>query len=141
MSTITTPSRPELIAAAFTTLAREIDALRSADDYEPERLGQLPSLTLLFTQIGQADVDTGAYTENTWTFRVNLYLPLHDYKGAQRDLMRLLPEVLAITRRNPSLSGTCSFAVIADDGSEPVFATEEKFVRKSLRLTAESSEN
>jgi len=103
----------------------------------PARRGVAPAKPVF----GQDDVDTGAYTENTWTFRVNLYLPLHDYKGAQRDLMRLLPEVLAITRRNPSLNGTCSFAVIADDGSEPVFADEEKYVRKSLRLTAESSEN
>jgi hypothetical protein len=128
------------VEQAFLTKALAVPAVATTVDHEPQTLPRLPCVTLLWVGLSQDDVETGPRTENRWTWRINLYLQLQDYRRAQDQLKDIVPQLLAITRRDPSLGGTVDWARIADDGQDPVFGDQAGFLRKSLLLTVETTE-
>jgi hypothetical protein len=128
------------VEGVFTRLALAVPAVASSVDHEPKNLPRMPCVTMLWVGLAQDDLETGPRTENRWTWRINLYIQLQDYKRAQDDLKAIVPELLAITRRNPDLDATVAWATIADNGNDPIFGDQAGFLRKSLLLTVNTTE-
>lgn len=128
------------IEQAFLDRVKEIPDLVDALDHEPQTLPRaLPVVTLLFVGCPQEDVATGL-VEVTWHWKVNLYIPLVDYRKAQLALKELVPTILDITRNDPLLSNTCDWAELTDEEEEPVFGTDDNWLLKRLDLRAKTTE-
>lgn len=130
-------SSVEKIERIFAAHAEAIDGVASAFDHEPEVLGSRPCVTMLYVRIQQDDEETGPATENTWAWRVNVYVDLggsNDYRKAQRDLKRLVPRVLKIVRDDSRMDGLADFSSIVDEDGEPTFDHDAGLLWKSLRL-------
>jgi hypothetical protein len=134
------PTTPDLIEDAFRTAAAAVVGVASALDYEPKELAKLPCVTMLYLGSPQEDAETGTGQDATHTWRIGLYLHLQDYKKAQQKLKDLLPLVMRIVRTDPQLNATCEWARLVDSLSEPIFNHEEKWMLKTLRLEAATTE-
>lgn len=128
------------VEAAFVADAAAIAGVISALDHEPKNLPKMPCVTMLLIRTNQDDVETGLGTEVEYEWKINLYCSLKDYGVAQSEMKTLIPALLKITRTNPRLADTCEWAVMTDGGEDPVFAHEDGWLLKSLRLRARNAE-
>lgn len=126
---------PEQVETVFVREAQLIPGINRVYDHEPERPPGLPGVTMLMTRFDQSDTETGSGVTAYWDWRINVYASLREWPAGQRNIRRLYPEVLKITRRNPSMDGLVEFAEVRDAGEEPVFAPEESYILKAFRLS------
>lgn len=132
-----TASSVELVEAAFCEAVADVDGIRAALDHEPEQLPARPCTTMLYVRVAQEDFATGPATDNTWEWRVNVYVDLGSgsgYREGQRLLKRLVPLVLRTVRVDQRLADTCIRAEFADVDEEPTFDHDGGLIWKSLRL-------
>lgn len=130
----------DAIEQAFINEVKTISGLNDALTYEPQNIPRyLPVATLLFIGAPENDFATGI-VEVTYHWRVSLYLALNDYKRAQDQLKELLPQLMSITRLNPRLNDTCTWAVLSDEDEEPVFAENDQWLMKTLHLRVQVEE-
>lgn len=133
-------SNTTAIETAFVTKVQAIEGLSDALAYEPQTLPRyLPVVTLLFIGAPETDFATGI-VEVIYHWRVSLYIALNDYKRAQDQLKELLPQLLAITRLDPRLDESCTWAEVSDEDEEPVFAENDQWLVKTLHLRAQTEE-
>lgn len=129
------------IAAAAAATFGAVAGVQNALDHEPEKLPKLPAVCILFRQAEPQDVATGGLETWAWTWRVNLYVPLRDYRVAQANVATLVPRLVAAVRADRTLGGTAEQAYLTDEGREPVFAHAEGYLVKSLTLEAWTEES
>lgn len=139
-------SRPKLIAKKYAELAAALPGIETTWHYEPEDLGKLPAVSMLFRRIEQDKVETGPQTRNAWSWAVTLTIPIgsrvagSDLEAAQDALYDLVPALLQITRQHPDLDFVCDRATIEDSGEDPVVDEDNSIVTKVLELRATTEE-
>lgn len=136
---------PDPIENIFVARAGAIAGVRSALDYDPNRLPALPAVTMHFLGGTARDHQTGPAQEVRWAWRVRLYVPYKSGQGSEQkrssdSIKSLLPEVLKITRADPGLGGTCDEAWIVDPEEEPDFDSDQKNASKDFLLYALTEE-
>lgn len=123
---------------AFLAYAAAIPGVNSTSPDEPATLGKLPAVTMLFVAAPAEDRETGDMWVS-YTYKVNMYFNLTSLNAAQQQMKSILPQMLAITRRDPHLKdsngdATCVWADINDRGDEPVHVLPEGYLQKTLYL-------
>ena len=131
----------EAIAAAVAGRAGALPGISSSRDHEPERLPKLPASTLLFQRAELVSQATGGLEEWAYEWRLGLYVSLEGgYQAAQVKLYELVPGLLAVLRDDPKLGGLVAWSELRDDGAEPLFNHEERWLLKRLTLRASAEE-
>lgn len=129
---------PSQVEDVFVREALTIPGIAAALAYEPENTPARPGLSMLMTRYDQDDTETGPGVSAFWDWRVSLYLVFRggrDMQTAQTRLKAFQPEVMKITRRNPSMDGLVQFASLRDGGDDPVFNADQEYLWKPLRLS------
>lgn len=127
---------PEEVRAALAVRLRSIALLKSAHEYEPETLGELPATTLLFARLEPREAATGPRLDVTWHWELRLYVGLSDWAASQAQLEELVWSVLPLWRDDPTLDHLVEWWRIEDTGEPPVFDADRRWMRKSLDLSA-----
>lgn len=110
-------------------------------DHEPEKIRDLPAVTMFAATAPEDDTETGPAAQVEWTWRVNVYVGLQQgYRDAQAQLKGLWPLVLRAVRADPSLGVDGVWSRLVDPGAEPEISSEEKIMWKELRLAARRME-
>lgn len=127
------------IETAFTTAVLAINGIKSAHKVEPNRLDQLPAVTMFFIGCPSISSSTG-YNVVSWTWRVSITVSMSDLAEAQNELKTYIPQLLAITRADPDLGNTCDWAELNDREEEPFALEDSRGLRKNLYLVAQTTE-
>jgi hypothetical protein len=139
-------SSPLAIAKAFAALARAVPGVKNAYHYQPENFGDLPAVSMLLGRPEQEDRWTGPSTQNEWRWRVFLTVAFggriagSDMMASQEALMQLLPDILAVPRRSPTLSGTCLRSSVAPADDQPDADEEQRWMGMAFELIATTEE-
>src|SRR5690348_831813 len=133
------------IEAAFLGAVANISEIRATHDVEPLRLDLLPAVSLQFIGCPQEPSSTG-WNVVTYLWRVCITLPNNDVREMQNTLKAILPQVIAVTRHDPSLNATCDWADCNDRQEDPFLVSEGDPARvvgyrKNLYLTAQITES
>jgi len=126
---------PTEVVVMFAELAGAVDGVTKAYDHEPEKIQHKAAVTLVQRHVVPQIIDVSGREEQTWRFRVYVYVQLGTYREAQMELLDLLPKLLRITQTNRTLNQTCSDSRLDDDGAEPDPRHREGYMTKRLTLT------
>lgn len=134
----------ETIETALAALLEPIVGIQNVIDHEPRELPALrpgqATATIMWRSVEPIDAETGPGQDVTYTWSVNLYVHLHDFRASQSELKELVPRVVAIFREDFTLGRTVDFVRWRDLDGEPVHNPKQGYLRKTLVCEARLTE-
>ena len=119
------------IATIREALATQIEAVSGvsyAPDIMPTKIpnDKLAAVTVYFAGFKQDRMNTGgSLTDNTWRFRVDIYIAAQNQSNAIATLETIISGILTSFRANSNLSNTVDFVNVVDGGDPDLLMSGE----------------